>query len=105
MWGALIRCAVLTFAALAAGCAGTSRVGDELTAACLGQPCMHPASRPRLTVKSYLIEPDRQIYPMFHVPIGRYYTERGLKACIQNGRMKTVLGQLIRKIFGRVNFC
>ncbi len=37
MWGALIRCAVLAFAALAAGCAGTSRVGDELTATSLSQ--------------------------------------------------------------------
>jgi len=34
---AWIRCAVVGFAALAAGCGGTSRVGDELTAGSLSQ--------------------------------------------------------------------
>ena len=37
MRGALFRVAVMAFAALAAGCAGTSRVGDELTATSLSQ--------------------------------------------------------------------
>ena len=37
MRGALFRVAVMAFAALTAGCAGTSRVGDELTATSLSQ--------------------------------------------------------------------
>src|SRR5262245_1282255 len=35
MCGALVRCAIMAFAALTAACAGTSRVGDELTATSL----------------------------------------------------------------------
>jgi hypothetical protein len=37
MRGALFRCAIVVLAALAAGCGGTSRVGDELTATSLSQ--------------------------------------------------------------------
>lgn len=37
MRGALFRCAVMAFAALVSACAGTSRVGDELTATSLSQ--------------------------------------------------------------------
>jgi hypothetical protein len=37
MRGALTRCVILVFAALTAACAGTSRVGDELTATSLTQ--------------------------------------------------------------------